>query len=168
MICETNPPCLQIISPFLYLILTDFSTIGHIAGAVNVPATDVISHLDAMDVSGYEKIVIACYTGQTAAFVTSLVRMAGYSNAFSLKWGMSSWNEACAGPLNSNSKNTYATQLEETDNPKAEAGEMPLLVWLGPFSRIAPLYPSRLGSFSMFREIQRTLRLRDRICFEFD
>jgi rhodanese-related sulfurtransferase len=99
---------------------------GHIAGAVNVPATDVIAHLDGMDVSGYEKVVVACYTGQTAAFVASLARLAGH-NAFSLKWGMSSWNATTAGPLQSNSKNTYVSQLETTDNPKAEAGDLPIL-----------------------------------------
>jgi len=104
----------------------DFSSIGHIDGAVNVAAGDVIAHLEGMDVSGYDKVVVACYTGQTAGFVTSLVRMAGY-DAYSLKWGMSSWNQACAGSLNSNSKNTYATQLETTDNPKGESGSMPVL-----------------------------------------
>ncbi len=107
--------------------LDDFNTIGHIDGAHQVDAGSVIAHLDATDVSGYDKVVITCYTGQSAAFVTSLVRMAGY-NAFSLKWGMSSWNAACASSLNTNStKNTYASQLEATDNPKAEAGALPLL-----------------------------------------
>ncbi len=104
----------------------DYNTIGHIDGAVNVAAADVITHLDAMDVSTYDKIVLACYTGQTAGFVTSLVRLAGY-DAYSLKWGMASWNASCAGPLNSNSKNTYETQLETTENPMAEPGALPVL-----------------------------------------
>jgi len=104
----------------------DFNSIGHIPGAVNVPAGDVISHLDGMDVSAYDKIVITCYTGQTAAFVSSLVRLAGY-DAYSLKWGMCSWNASCAGPLNSNSKNTYASQFVTTETPKAEEGTLPVL-----------------------------------------
>jgi len=99
---------------------------GHIQGAVNVPAAEVITHLDAMDVSGYDKIAIACYTGQTAGFVTSLVRLAGY-DAYSLKWGMSSWNAACASSLNSNSKNTYATQFVSTETVKGAEGELPVL-----------------------------------------
>lgn len=104
----------------------DYTGIGHIVGAVNVASADIISHLDAMDVTGYDKIVITCYTGQSAGFVTALVRIAGY-DAYSLKWGMSSWNAACAGSLNSNSKNTYATQFETTDNPKGEEGPMPVI-----------------------------------------
>ena len=73
-----------------------------------------------------KKLVIACYTGQTAGFVTSLVRMAGY-DAYSLKWGMSSWNADCAGSLNTNSTNTYEAQLETTDNPRGEEGALPVL-----------------------------------------
>ncbi len=104
----------------------DFSTIGHIEGAVNVAAGDVLSHLEGIDASAYDKIVIACYTGQTAGFVTSLVRLEGY-DAYSLKWGMSSWNAECAGPLNTNSKNTYATELETEVYAKGEEGAMPVL-----------------------------------------
>lgn len=104
----------------------EFSTLGHIKDAVHVSATDVIAHLDAMDVSSYDKIVVVCYTGQTAAYVVSLANMAGY-DAVSLAFGMSSWNPETAGPWNSNAVNTYATQLEQTSNPKGEEGAMPVL-----------------------------------------
>lgn len=104
----------------------DFNTIGHIEGAVNVAAGDVLSHLEGIDAASYDKIVIACYTGQTAGFVTSLVRLEGY-DAYSLKWGMSSWNAESAGPLNSNSKNTYEIELEKTEYTMGEEGAMPVL-----------------------------------------
>jgi rhodanese-related sulfurtransferase len=86
----------------------------------------VIAHLDAMDVTAYDDIVIVCYTGQTAAYVVSLANMAGYETV-SLAYGMSSWNAATAGPWNNNAKNTYATQLETASNPKGEEGAMPVL-----------------------------------------
>jgi rhodanese-related sulfurtransferase len=79
-----------------------------------------------MDASAYDKVIIACYTGQTAAYVTTLANMAGHEVS-SLAFGMSSWNPATAGKWNSNAKNTYATQLETTSNPKAEEGTMPVL-----------------------------------------
>jgi rhodanese-related sulfurtransferase len=104
----------------------EYSTIGHIEGAVQVAAKDVISHLDNTDLSAYDKVVVVCYTGQTAAFVVSLANMAGHTTS-SLGWGMSSWNAATAGPWNSNAKNTYANLLETTANPKGEEGVLPVL-----------------------------------------
>lgn len=104
---------------------TDFTGIGHIEGAHNVPAGEVLTHLETADV-GSKQIVITCYTGQSAAFVTSLVRMAGYQ-AKSLLWGMSSWNAACASSLNSNSKNTYEIQFTTDVTEKAEEGSLPVI-----------------------------------------
>lgn len=104
----------------------EYSTIGHIEGAVHVPAKDVISHLDNTDLSAYDKVVVACYTGQTSAYVVTLANMAGHTTT-SLGFGMSSWNVATAGPWNNNAKNTYATQLETAANPKAEEGALPVL-----------------------------------------
>lgn len=104
----------------------EYSTIGHIDGAVHVAAKDVISHLDDTDVSSYDKVVIVCYTGQTSAYVVSLANMAGHETV-SLGFGMSSWNAATAAKWNNNAKNTYATELEETANPKGEEGALPLL-----------------------------------------
>ena len=65
---------------------------AHIEGAVNVAAGEVLNHIEATDLSGYSDIVIVCYTGQTAAWVTSLCRLAGYENVSSMKWGMCSWD----------------------------------------------------------------------------
>ncbi len=104
----------------------EYNTLGHIEGAVQESPTNVIAHLDGMDVTAYDKIVIVCYTGQTAAYVVSLANMAGYETV-SLAFGMSSWNPATAGPWNSNAVNTYATQLVESANPKGEEGAMPVL-----------------------------------------
>ncbi len=51
---------------------------GHIEGAVNVAAGEVLAHLESMDVTTYDKVAIVCYTGQTAAWVTCLARISGY------------------------------------------------------------------------------------------
>ncbi|MDF1570405.1 MAG: rhodanese-like domain-containing protein [Bacteroidales bacterium] len=114
-------------NPYIIDIRGDeYNTIGHIEGAVQVAPASVIAHLDGMDVTTYDKIVIVCYTGQTAAYVVSLANMAGYETV-SLAFGMSSWNAATAGPWNSNAVNTYATELEASANPKGEEGAMPVL-----------------------------------------
>ncbi len=107
---------------------TDFAT-GHIIGAHNVALGDVLSHIESTDLSAYTKVVIACYSGQTAGFATSLLRLLGYDNVFSLKWGMSSWHTDFAGAWNTAiaSGNARATQFVSTATDKGAIGEMPTL-----------------------------------------
>ncbi len=67
----------------------DFAT-AHIEGANNVPFTDILNAAATAD----KPILVVCYTGQTACYATSLLRLAGYQDAQALKWGMSGWNSA--------------------------------------------------------------------------
>ncbi len=76
----------------------DFAN-GHIQGATNVPFTNILTEATN---AGSKPILIVCYTGQTACFGTALLRLYGYSNSQALKWGMSGWNSATAGPWNNN------------------------------------------------------------------
>lgn len=71
---------------------------GHIEGAVNVAFADILTAAAAAD----KKILVVCYTGQTACYATSLLRLYGYQDAQALKWGMSGWNADLAGSWNSN------------------------------------------------------------------
>lgn len=103
----------------------DFAS-GHIEGAVNVAAGEVLAHLESMDVSTYDKVAMVCYTGQTAAWVTCLARISGYDNVFSMKWGMSSWN-ADFDKWSPNTSNMYSTQFKVEDYPKGEEGNLPTL-----------------------------------------
>lgn len=98
---------------------------GHIPNAHNVELGDILTHLNNADLSEIDKIAMVCYTGQTAGFATSLLRLMGYDNAFSLKWGMSSWNEEFAGKWKNNLGNMYATQFTSDANIKAAEGELP-------------------------------------------
>ncbi|MCE4563620.1 rhodanese-like domain-containing protein [Maribellus sp. CM-23] len=65
----------------------DFAT-AHIAGAHNVPFADILTTAATAD----KPILVVCYTGQTACYATSLLRLYGFSDAQALKWGMSGWN----------------------------------------------------------------------------
>jgi rhodanese-related sulfurtransferase len=104
----------------------DFAT-GHIPNAVNVAATDVLTHLESANLAGKDEIIIVCYTGQTAGWVTCLLRVAGYDNAYSMKWGMCSWNAYFAGKWNSNISSMYSTQFTSDATSKGVAGELPTL-----------------------------------------
>ena len=99
---------------------------GHVEGANNVAAADVISHLDGMDVSGYDKVAIICYTGQSAAWVTNLARISGYDNVYSMKWGMSSWN-AEFDSWSGKTSNMYSTQFKTAPYEMGPAGNLPTL-----------------------------------------
>lgn len=99
---------------------------GHIEGAVNVPLTEVPAHLDGMDVSGYDKVAIVCYSGQSAAWVTNICRIKGYDNVFSMKWGMTSWH-ADFDSWSGKTSNMYATQFKTEAYPKGAEGSLPAL-----------------------------------------
>ncbi len=105
---------------------TDFAT-GHIENAVNVPASDILNHVEATDMSGYEKIAVVCYTGQSAGWATTLLRLMGHDKAFSMKFGMSSWNSEFAGKWNNNVGNTYSTQFTSDIAEKGTPGSYPNL-----------------------------------------
>ncbi|MBX3008844.1 MAG: rhodanese-like domain-containing protein [Melioribacteraceae bacterium] len=106
---------------------TDFQTKGHIEGAKNVAIKDVVAHVKGINASSYEKIVITCYSGQTAGLPVALLRLLGYNNVFSLKWGMSSWNSSsCTSWSMAAVGNNYPT-FQTTANPKPAAGSLPTI-----------------------------------------
>ncbi len=70
---------------------------GHIQGAKNIAFKDILT--EAQNAGG-KPILMICYTGQTACYATSLLRLYGFENTQALKWGMSGWNPATAGSWN--------------------------------------------------------------------
>ncbi len=100
---------------------------GHINNAVNVAVADLLTHAKSVDLGKYDKAVLVCYTGQTASFSAAILRMAGYENAYTMKWGMASWNSNYAGKWQNSIGNGKATMLEKTDNPKAAAAALPVI-----------------------------------------
>jgi len=67
---------------------TDFAA-GHIDGAHNCALGDILTYADSANGT---PIVVACYTGQTAAWGHVALRLSGYSDCKILLFGMSSWN----------------------------------------------------------------------------
>lgn len=106
----------------------DFAT-GHIANAHNVALADLVTHIEGVDLTPYTKVAIVCYTGQTAGYAASLLRLLGYDKVFSMKWGMCAWNEFFAAKWNTAvaNGNAYASQFTATATDKGAAGEMPEL-----------------------------------------
>ena len=100
----------------------DFAT-GHVDGAENVPLSNLITHVEELTTSPNE-IIIICYSGQSAAFGTAMLRLLGHDNVYSMKFGMSSWHsdfDVWTGKL----ANTYALDFETTSNPVGEEQDAP-------------------------------------------
>ncbi|MBI9071596.1 MAG: hypothetical protein JEY94_08350 [Melioribacteraceae bacterium] len=99
--------------------------IGHIKGAVNVVANDILSYYETNNLSNKTVVVIACYTGQGAGWATSLLRIMGYNNVFDLKWGMCSWNASTNNHWVTNTSNAKASQFVNTVTEKPAVGDLP-------------------------------------------
>ncbi len=106
----------------------DFA-LGHIVNAHNVALADILTHIEGVDQTPYTKVAIVCYTGQTAGFAASLLRLMGYNKVFSMKWGMCSWNVDFADKWNTAiaSGNAYTTQFTDVATDKGAKGAMPTL-----------------------------------------
>lgn len=102
---------------------------GHIKDAANVKAADLLTYFEnTINPEDFDKITLVCYSGQSAAYYTGLLRLAGYNNVYNMKWGMSSWRlDFAENSWLKNIKNDFASNLETTINEKAEKGNYPVL-----------------------------------------
>jgi len=102
---------------------------GHIKGAANVKSADLLNYFEnKIKPKTYDKIVLLCYSGQSSALFTMLLRLAGYDNTYNMKWGMSAWRlDFAENTWLKYSNNDFASKLETTENAKAEKGAHPTL-----------------------------------------
>lgn len=116
-----------------YLVLdirsADWFDYGHIKKSQNVKGPELLNYFETkIDASAYDKITIVCYSGQSASYYASLLRLYGFDNVYSLKWGISSWAEEFATNIwIKNSKDEFTDLLEKTANSKPEKGATPTL-----------------------------------------
>lgn len=92
---------------------SDFA-MGHVDGAVNVSLGQLGDHLAGLSPAAatYDKVVLICYSGQSAAFAAGVLRAMGHENVFSMKWGMSGWHDDFSGPWVNARSNARVTQFE--------------------------------------------------------
>ena len=67
---------------------------AHIKGAANVKAENLLTYFETkINPTNFDKIVIMCYSGQSAAYYTSLLRLAGYAKVYTINVELSCWRE---------------------------------------------------------------------------
>jgi rhodanese-related sulfurtransferase len=98
---------------------------GHINGAIHVKTEALLDYLEEhVAASTFDKLILTCYTGQKASYVTSVLRIIGYDNAYALKYGMSSWSKSL-DKWSPNISNKYANALETKANYKTKSYDFP-------------------------------------------
>ena len=97
---------------------------GHIPGAHFTTMAGAPDYIDANNTSNLP-VLVACYTGQSAAYTVSLLKLLGY-DAISLKFGMSSWHSDFDS-WSGNTSNAYAAQFESTAAPTLPDNDFPEL-----------------------------------------
>ena len=102
---------------------------GHIRGSVNVAFNDLPDYFsNNIKPSGYKRIILVCHAGQISGYSTSLLRLMGYSNVYSMKWGMSSWNKKFAEDWwLSKVSNENQDKIETTVNEKGSKNDLPVM-----------------------------------------
>src|SRR3972149_3401061 len=62
---------------------------GHIKNAVQVDFEEIPEYFETEIVPfKYDKIIIVSESGQTSSYTTCLLRLMGYGNVYSMRWGM--------------------------------------------------------------------------------
>jgi len=119
--------------------------LGHIQGAVNVAIADIVTYYKNNNLSSKTKVYVTCYTGQSAGLAVAALRLSGYTNVFSLKWGMCSW----AYPTSWNNAKLYGQTnpitKQMTANAKNTAGSLPTFTSTGKTTG-AEIFESRLAT----------------------
>lgn len=101
---------------------------GHIANADNIKMKDLILYFENdINPADYDKIAMVCYTGQTASFSTSVLRLLGYNNVYAMKWGMSSWAKPFSEKWMTKLTNDFVDQVVTEVGTKAVSGDLPIL-----------------------------------------
>jgi rhodanese-related sulfurtransferase len=93
-------------------------------GAVNVPLADVVTYCEA-NYSATDKILVVCYTGQSAQHANLALNVLGW-DAYSLLFGMSS-ADTLHDRWTNNCNSTMAGNFTTTATAKNAAGDYPTL-----------------------------------------
>ncbi len=112
---------------------TDDFTGGHIQGAINMGFDSLFSFLKSIDAKSFPKIILISKNGQSSSYFTCLLRLAGFDNIFSLKYGMASWNQVFSGEwLNALKDANNINDFTNDDFPKNNLTDLPDIVFDNP------------------------------------
>ena len=102
---------------------------GHLPGAVNVSQAALLDYFEReIEPSSFDRIVITCFSGQSAAYAAALLALTGYENVYSMKFGMSSVDMNIAQQKwLSRVSGEFESKLVATNFEKSPKGDAPKL-----------------------------------------
>lgn len=104
----------------------DYSN-GHIKNAVNIKKTEVIDYAQVKGLPMYDKVILVCYSGQSATFSAALLQMLGYNNVYVLEWGMSGWNNKFSKFWKTNITDNGINELTDAVYTKNNSSTLPTI-----------------------------------------
>jgi rhodanese-related sulfurtransferase len=120
---------------------------GHIQGARNVSNTELLGFLLTNNADSYQKVVLVSADGQESAFYTCLLRLYGFNNVFTLRFGMAYWNRKFSQIWLKKIKDSPLKMNYSFDNiPKGQLQELPQ-VFEKTKGNIEGLAKERIASF---------------------
>ncbi|MBK9098196.1 MAG: rhodanese-like domain-containing protein [bacterium] len=120
-----------------YLIIdlrssADFNA-GHIESAVNILDDSLYNFIKTIDAISYSKIILVSKNGQSSAYFTCLLRLAGYNNVYSMKYGMAAWNQFFADNwFSALSDAVNISSYTNEDFPRNELTDLPSVTFENP------------------------------------
>ncbi len=122
---------------------------GHIEGALNINISELIDTLKNRDLNNFAKIVVISTTGQKAAYAVSLLRLYGFTNIYSLDYGMGQWNELFSDVwINARDDSEYAWSFTTNYFTKPPlSNKLPALSFDNPEMSTESLIENRIRSF---------------------
>ncbi len=100
---------------------------GHIDGAIRVERKNLLSYLKKNHPENFSKVILIDNTGFESAYAASILRAAGYSQVYPLKFGMAVWSNKFASAWTNNLKSVYSNKLETESNKKGKKNKLPKL-----------------------------------------
>lgn len=102
---------------------------GHIKQAVNVRPDHMLDYFENhIDPNSFQAIILYCNNAYLSAHVNTILVMLGYQNVFTLRYGLSSWNQEIAEAFWLQALSSHLDGLlEHTANPKHPKGKLPAL-----------------------------------------
>lgn len=98
---------------------------GHIKNAVSLKKTEVIDYAQVKGLPLYDKVIMVCYSGQSATYSAALLQMLGYNNVYVLEWGMTGWNKQFSKYWKTNISNNGINELTDKVYTKNSSSTLP-------------------------------------------
>jgi rhodanese-related sulfurtransferase len=107
----------------------DDYNLGHISGSIRIDYSNLIQYFEEkIDPNSFTKIVIVCYSGESATYATALLQILGYTNVYALRFGSSAFSKKFAeDKWTKNISNDYIDKITTDETPIGQTTKYPTI-----------------------------------------